>query len=54
MPARKPAPGWLRVGMARYALLLDPLTAAVCAPAEISALFDEMWQAEHAYLQPFE
>jgi alpha-galactosidase len=27
---------------ARYALMLDPLTAAVCSPAEISALFDEM------------
>jgi alpha-galactosidase len=39
---------------ARYALLLDPLTAAVCSPAEISAMFDEMWEAERAYLQPFE
>jgi alpha-galactosidase len=39
---------------ARYALLLDPLTAAVCSPAEISTLFDEMWEAERAYLQPFE
>jgi alpha-galactosidase len=39
---------------ARYALLLDPLTAAVCSPAEISALFDEMWEAEREYLQPFE
>src|SRR5438067_19424 len=39
---------------ARYALLLDPLTAAVLSPAEISALFDEMWQAERQYLQPFE
>ena len=38
----------------RYALLLDPLTAAVLAPAEISALFDEMWAAQRAYLQPFE
>lgn len=38
---------------ARYALLLDPLSAAVCSPAEISALFDEMWEAERAYLQPF-
>ncbi|MGH2344059.1 MAG: alpha-glucosidase/alpha-galactosidase, partial [Chloroflexota bacterium] len=38
---------------ARYALLLDPLTAAVCSPAEISALFDEMWEAERAYLEPF-
>jgi alpha-galactosidase len=39
---------------ARYALLLDPLTAAVCSPAEISALFDELWEAEREYLQPFE
>jgi alpha-galactosidase len=39
---------------ARYALLLDPLTAAVCSPAEIDALFDEMWEAEREYLQPFE
>lgn len=38
---------------ARYALLLDPLTAAVCSPAEISAMFDEMWEAERAYLEPF-
>ena len=35
---------------ARYALMLDPLTAAVCSPAEISALFDEMWTAERPYL----
>jgi alpha-galactosidase len=39
---------------ARYALLLDPLTAAVCSPAEISDLFDEMWEAEKEYLRPFE
>ncbi len=39
---------------ARYALLLDPLTAAVCSPAEISAMFDEMWEAQRPYLQPFE
>jgi alpha-galactosidase len=39
---------------ARYALLLDPLTAAVCTPAEIDTLFDEMWEAEHEYLQSFE
>src|SRR5579859_3020095 len=30
---------------ARYALMLDPLTAAVCSPADISAMFDEMWKA---------
>ena len=39
---------------ARHALLLDPLSSAVCSPAEISALFDEMWEAEREYLQPFE
>ncbi|MDQ6660115.1 MAG: alpha-glucosidase/alpha-galactosidase [Chloroflexota bacterium] len=39
---------------ARYALLLDPLSAAVCAPAELSTLFDEMWEAEREYLQFFE
>ena len=39
---------------ARYALLLDPLSAAACSPAEISALFDEMWGAEREHLQPFE
>ena len=39
---------------ARYALLLDPLSAAVCSPAELSALFDEMWEAEREYLQAFE
>lgn len=39
---------------ARYALMLDPLTAAICSPAEIDALFDEMWEAERPYLQAFE
>jgi len=39
---------------ARYALQLDPLSAAVCSPAELSALFDEMWEAERPYLQAFE
>jgi alpha-galactosidase len=38
---------------ARYALLIDPLTAAVCSPAEISAMFDEMWDAQAAYLERF-
>jgi alpha-galactosidase len=36
---------------ARYALLLDPLSAAVCSPAQISDLFDEMWEAERVYLE---
>ncbi len=39
---------------ARQALQLDPLTAAVCAPAEIDALFDEMWRAEKEYLRSFD
>jgi alpha-galactosidase len=39
---------------ARYALMLDPLTAAVCSPAEISAMFDEMWKAQFPYLHYFE
>jgi alpha-galactosidase len=39
---------------ARYALLLDPLTAAVCSPAEISAMFDEMWAAQRPYLESFD
>ena len=38
---------------ARSALLLDPLSAAVCSPAEISALFDEMWMAQASYLTYF-
>ncbi|MBK8022220.1 MAG: alpha-galactosidase [Chloroflexi bacterium] len=33
-----------------YALMLDPLTAAVCSPAEIRALFDEMAATEALYL----
>lgn len=33
-----------------YALMLDPLTAAVCSPAEIRAMFDEMSRAQAPYL----
>ncbi len=33
-----------------HALMLDPLTAAVCSPAEISQMFDEMATTEAAYL----
>ena len=36
-----------------HALLLDPLTAAVCSPAEIRSMFDEMWEAEQADLPAF-
>jgi alpha-galactosidase len=39
---------------ARLALMLDPLTAAVCSLEEISRLFDEMWEAERPYLSAFE
>ena len=38
---------------ARYALQLDPLSAAVCSPAELAGLFDEMWQAQEPYLSAF-
>ena len=34
-----------------HALMLDPLTAAVCSPAEIRSLFDEMWDAEAVDLE---
>jgi len=37
-----------------YALMLDPLTAAVCSLEEIENLFNEMWQAERASLGAFE
>ena len=36
------------------ALMLDPLTAAVCSPEEIRRMFDEMWEAERADLAAFE
>jgi alpha-galactosidase len=36
---------------AKYALMLDPLTAAVCSPDEIDKLFDEMWAAERDSLE---
>lgn len=39
---------------ARYALLLDPLSAAVCSPAELNALFDELWEAQRPYLEAFD
>jgi alpha-galactosidase len=44
----------LMVQAARHALMLDPLTAAVCSPAEIAQMFDEMWAAEQADLREFE
>jgi alpha-galactosidase len=38
---------------ALYAMMIDPLTAAVCSPAEIRQMFDEMWAAQRDHLQPF-
>jgi alpha-galactosidase len=38
---------------AKYALMLDPLTAAVCSLEEIDRLFDEMWEAEKESLTAF-
>ncbi len=40
----------LSVEKAIYALLLDPLSAAVCTPAEIKAMTLEMFTAEKAHL----
>lgn len=41
-------------GAALHALMLDPLTAAVCSPEEIRKMFEEMWEAERADLMAFE
>jgi alpha-galactosidase len=41
-------------GAALHALLLDPLTAAVCSPDEIAAMFEEMWAAQREDLAAFE
>jgi alpha-galactosidase len=41
-------------GKALYALMLDPLTAAVCSLEEIERMFNEMWDAERASLSAFE
>ena len=40
-------------GKAKYALMLDPLTAAVCSLEEIDRLFDEMWESEKESLTAF-
>ncbi|HKB18042.1 MAG TPA: alpha-galactosidase [Candidatus Dormibacteraeota bacterium] len=40
-------------GKAKYALMLDPLTAAVCSPEEIDRLFEEMWTAERESMTAF-
>jgi alpha-galactosidase len=39
---------------ALHALMLDPLTAAVCSPDEIRQMFEEMWEAEREDLGAFE
>ncbi len=39
---------------ALYALMIDPLTAAVCSLAEIEKMFSEMWEAQRQFLAPFE
>jgi alpha-galactosidase len=36
-----------------HSLMLDPLTAAVCSPAEIKAMTLEMFEAEKAYLPKY-
>lgn len=36
--------------MAMRALMVDPLTAAVCSLAEIKAMFDELYEAERNYI----
>jgi len=38
---------------ALHALLLDPLTAAVCSPAEIKEMFERMFKAEKKFLKGF-
>ncbi len=38
------------VEKAIYALMLDPLTAAVCSPAEIKQMALEMFKAEKQFL----
>lgn len=35
---------------ALHALYIDPLSAAVCSPAEIKSMFEELWEADRAYL----
>lgn len=40
--------------LAKYALALDPLTAAVCSPKEIHAMVDELFAAETEFLPGFQ
>ncbi|MEC0241700.1 alpha-galactosidase [Paenibacillus dokdonensis] len=36
--------------MARHALMVDPLSAAVCSLAEIGDMFEELYEAEHDFI----
>jgi len=36
--------------MAMRALMMDPLTAAVCSLSEIKAMFDELYEAQKDYI----
>ena len=38
---------------AMHALMLDPLTSAVCSPAEIKEMFERMFKAERKFLRGF-
>lgn len=39
--------------LATYALMLDPLTAAVCSPAEIETMIERLFEAEAMFLQGY-
>jgi alpha-galactosidase len=39
--------------LATYALYLDPLTSAVCSPAEIDEMVDRLFEAEESFLPGF-
>jgi alpha-galactosidase/6-phospho-beta-glucosidase family protein len=39
---------------ALYALMIAPLTAAVCSLEEIKHMFEEMWEAQRPFLTSFE
>jgi alpha-galactosidase len=36
-----------------HALMLDPLTAAVCSLEEVRSLFDELYEAEREFIRVF-
>lgn len=42
-----------RIEAAEHALMLDPLTAAVCTPAQIRAMTRELFEAEKAFLPDY-